>query len=185
MTQEGKTWRYVREPGREGSWMTTSTFNVKNCITTEIKLWKDCKDCPVQSGFGILTNNTNDGFAYHNDITIVWKTPDTKDNQCDMKKILEGKANMTRTKDHGIVTTTCVGPQLATECPNGPIENTKWKYNETSLPNQRIPGDSHQSLRGSAPTACELRERQHTDQCHRRTGRSHLVQFSNDCTREE
>ena len=102
MTKEGKTFKYVQEPEGEGQWMTTQRYMTRNCITQE-PLWKNCPECPVQSAFGTLTNNTDDGFAIHNDITIVWLVPDKKNVTCDMKKILEGSGNITHTKDHGII----------------------------------------------------------------------------------
>ena len=103
MVKDGKVLKFIKEPEGEGSWMTTQRYTTKNCISQEIKLWKACPDCPVQSAFGILANSSDEGYAHHNDITIVWRSPKSKEPTCDMKLFLEGKGNITHTKGHGVI----------------------------------------------------------------------------------
>lgn len=101
MVKDGKTYRYIREPEGEGSWLTTQRYTEKNCVSQEIQLAKECHDCPVTSPFGILTNSSKDEVAYHNDLTIVWKAPDAKEPTCDIKIVYENFGNFTKGKTQG------------------------------------------------------------------------------------
>ena len=96
MIKDGKTYRYLQEPEGEGYWMTTQSYTSKNCVTQTIQLSKECHDCPVMSPFGILANNSNIEFSNHNDLTIVWKTPDIKEPVCDINSVFQGKGNLTK-----------------------------------------------------------------------------------------
>ncbi|EFX73474.1 hypothetical protein DAPPUDRAFT_109801 [Daphnia pulex] len=78
MTKDGNTLKSLLEPEGEGYWMTTQSCKAKSCITQIIKLTKQCHDCPVTSPFGILGNSSDAVFAKHNDLTIVWKKPDSR-----------------------------------------------------------------------------------------------------------
>ncbi|EFX61418.1 hypothetical protein DAPPUDRAFT_273576 [Daphnia pulex] len=72
--------------------MTTQTFVAKNCVTQAIKLAKECHDSPVTSPFGIIANSSNEEFANHNDLTIVWRRPDANQEQeCAYKTILSSR----------------------------------------------------------------------------------------------
>ncbi|EFX61153.1 hypothetical protein DAPPUDRAFT_122491 [Daphnia pulex] len=96
MTKDGNTLKYLLEPEGEGYWMTTQSYKAKSCITQIIKLAKQCHDCPVTSPFGILANSSDAGFAKHNDLTIVWKKPDSsQEPDCDIKTIFTGSGNLT------------------------------------------------------------------------------------------
>ena len=97
MTKDGETLKSLQEPDGKGQWMTTQTFVAKNCVTQAIKLAKECHDCPVTSPFGIIANSSNDEFANHNDLTIVWHRPDaTQEPECAYKTILSSHGNLTR-----------------------------------------------------------------------------------------
>ena len=79
--------------------MTTQSFTAKNCITQIITLKKECHNCKVTSPFGIIANSSNDEFATHNDLTIVWTKPDAnQEPECDYKNIWTGTGNLTNGK---------------------------------------------------------------------------------------
>jgi hypothetical protein len=97
MTKDGDTLKFLQEPDGKGQWMTTQTFVAKNCVTQAIKLAKECHECPVTSPFGIIANSSNEEFANHNDLTIVWRRPDaTQEPECAYKTILSSRGNLTR-----------------------------------------------------------------------------------------
>jgi hypothetical protein len=96
MTKDGNTLKCLQQPNGEGQWMTKQSFTAKNCVTQIITLKKECHNCRVTSPFGILTNSSNDEFATHNDLTIVWNKPDpNQEPECDFKTIWFGKGNLT------------------------------------------------------------------------------------------
>ena len=95
MQKDGRTFRHLREPEGDGYWMTEQVYKTKNCVSQEIQLAKECHDCPVTSPFGILTNDSRDEYAHHNDLTIVWKLPESKDPICDVKIFFEGTGSLT------------------------------------------------------------------------------------------
>jgi hypothetical protein len=100
MTKDGNTLKSLQEPNGEGQWMTTKTFTAKNCATQIITLRKECHNCRVISPFGNLTNSSNDEFATHNDLTIVWNKPDpNQELECDFKTIWPGTGNLTTGKN--------------------------------------------------------------------------------------
>ena len=97
MTKEGDTLKSLKEPEGKGQWMTTQSFTAKNCVTQIIKLRKECQNYPVTSPFGIIANSSDDEFATHNDLTIVWHKPDaTQEPDCSIKTIFYGSGNLTK-----------------------------------------------------------------------------------------
>ena len=97
MTKEGDTLKSLKEPDGKGQWMTTQSFTAKNCATQIIKLRKECHNCPVTSPFGIIANSSDDEFATHNDLTIVWHKPDAaQEPECNIKTIFYGSGNLTK-----------------------------------------------------------------------------------------
>ena len=99
MTRNGNTLKSLQEPNGEGQWMTTQSFTAKNCVTQIITLQKECHNCRVTSPFDILSNSSNDEFATHNDLTILWKKPDAnQEPDCNFKHIWSGTGNLTRGK---------------------------------------------------------------------------------------
>ena len=99
MTRNGNTLKSLQERNGEGQWMTTQSFTAKICVTQIITLQKECHNCRVTSPYGILSNSSNDEFATHNDLAIVWKKPDAnQEPDCDFKHIWSGTGNLTRGK---------------------------------------------------------------------------------------
>ncbi len=99
VTKDGNTSKSLQEPNGEGQWMTTQSFTAKNCVTQIITLKKECHNCIVTSPFGIIANSSNDEFATHNDLTIVWKKPDVnQEPECNYKLIWSGTENLTTSK---------------------------------------------------------------------------------------
>ena len=91
--------QHILNPEGEGVWMQTKIYRAKNCVTQEINLMKECHNCPVTSPYGIIATSSDDKFATHNEITIVWPKPDaTQEPLCDYKSIHRGKGEIIKTE---------------------------------------------------------------------------------------
>ena len=53
-----------------------------NCFTQEITLYKEEEDGPILSPFGTVTNDSTANYAFHNDLTIVWKRYEAEHQPC-------------------------------------------------------------------------------------------------------
>ena len=73
MEKDGSTFKYLHEATGEGKWLTTQRYTLLNCFTQEITLYREETDGPIHSPFGIIANNSNASFAFHNDLSMVWK----------------------------------------------------------------------------------------------------------------
>ncbi len=97
------TFSYKASPKNEGSWMQTEVETIRNCVTQEIILKKDCINCPITSPFGILTNNTNATAVITHDATIVWNLPTaSEDELCSLKLIHQGTGVTTKMEDESL-----------------------------------------------------------------------------------
>ena len=90
MEKDGTTYKYLHEATGEGKWLTTQRYTILICFTQEITLYKEEEDGPILSPFGTLTNDSKASYAFHNDLTIVWKTDEAEHPPCTTHSIHSG-----------------------------------------------------------------------------------------------
>ena len=67
----------------------TQRYTILNCFTQET-LYKEEEEGPILSTSGILTNDSKASYAFHNDLTIVWKRDEAESQPCISHSIHDG-----------------------------------------------------------------------------------------------
>ena len=96
MTQtSSKTYKFIRIPEADCTWMHTNTANATCCVTQVITVKQACPTCNIQTPFGeINTTLFNSNFAYIGGTTIVWEAKPPEPKKCEYVKIHKGTGNL-------------------------------------------------------------------------------------------
>jgi len=96
MTQtSSKTYKFIRIPEADYTWMHTNTANATCCVTQVITVKQACPTCNIQTPFGeINTTLFNSNFAYIGGTTIVWEAKPPEPKKCEYVKIHKGTGNL-------------------------------------------------------------------------------------------
>jgi hypothetical protein len=91
MTWNNEFYVFEKTPSGEGAWMQSVKYRSINCIVKAIKLSKSCDNCPIKTGYGVLSNDSMVQTAVHNHIRFIWDNPKrSKAKDCELTELIKG-----------------------------------------------------------------------------------------------